>query len=492
MKRKLLNIELCSVSSIIPFSMVSLRIPGENTEDIEKRIERQYQEKLSSYCLYDFIKLTGRLNTKIKFVNKNYFDPETNKYTYIVGYESGGFSVFDQEREKIIEVNPNWDISQNFSGDIMSDKHLLVYRETIGDIVISNINVRDKLMIGDRRRAKKKTDSSKINDDWKNKAENTKIEKDVNFDNFTKNHLIKLQKAEKSNFLNLGIREELNGLLYADNEIDHSWIFKVEQKDVFGDNDTEKYINKTSKGICGYITVNQMMLYNEFFLGSGYMTMSETDKYINKKEDFYVDISNPLPSEWRMNEEKAMKYHLKHAMNEFSNDERKEMFIRNNFSPKLNNEYMVDMLNNYPSYINGTTFTTRKIILDGLNKNSKVKYSYKKLDIENKNINEFIKNKKRPLFLISKTKKIESGEYKYRDSYHIYVAYGSYNDGRVLINYNWRGKHTQVILDTSHIIGAEYLEHSGNNELKKYFWNGVEHVTGPEMTNYLKDWEFIK
>ncbi|WP_369086008.1 hypothetical protein AB5V95_00825 [Metamycoplasma spumans] len=48
-------------------------------------------------------------------------------------------------------------------------------------------------------------------------------------------------------------------------------------------------------------------------------------------------------------------------------------------------------------------------------------------------------------------------------------------------------------MDIDHIYGAEYLEDTNNNKnLKKYFWNGVEHVTGPEMTNYLKLWGFIK
>ncbi|MGX9357916.1 putative cysteine peptidase [Mycoplasma sp. 773] len=298
--------------------MVSLKImPYEDTKYIEEKKERQYKEKLSSYCLYDFIKLTGRKDAKVKFVSRNYLDPETNKYSYIVGYEKGGFSIFEQEKEKIIEVNPNWNIS-NLSSEIMSNDNLVYYRETIGDISILNKNDRDKLMIGDHRRPKKKTNNESINEDWKNKKDSKKSK--VNFNNFKYLNLLELQNAKKSEYSNLGIRDELNGFLYADNEINHSWIFKTEPRKTFGENDTFNYIYEEWGGICAYITVNQMMLYNHYFLGSNYMTITESDKYINKKEDFHIDITTLGPEEWSPRHRKSPSIKLKEAMESYLSD----------------------------------------------------------------------------------------------------------------------------------------------------------------------------
>ncbi|MGX9395147.1 hypothetical protein ACWXVP_02035 [Mycoplasma sp. 1781] len=145
----------------------------------------------------------------------------------------------------------------------MSNDNLVYYRETIGDISILNKNDRDKLMIGDHRRPKKKTNNESINEDWKNKKDSKKSK--VNFNNFKYLNLLELQNAKKSEYSNLGIRDKLNGFLYADNEINHSWIFKTEPRKTFGENDTFNYIYEEWEGICAYITVNQMMLYNHYF-----------------------------------------------------------------------------------------------------------------------------------------------------------------------------------------------------------------------------------
>ncbi|WP_369086006.1 putative cysteine peptidase [Metamycoplasma spumans] len=491
MKRKFLNISLGAIALITPVTMVSLRIPYESTEEDIIRIEKQYRDKLSSYCLYDFIKLTGRVDTKIKFVSRNYLNPETNKYLYIVGYEKSGFSVFDQEKEKIIEVIPNWNIS-DLSSEIMSNDDLVYYRESNVEISIINKNDRDKLMIGDHRRPKKKTDDKNINDDWKNNKDNSR--KKVDFSNFNYNDLLELQNAKKSEYSKFGIREELNGFLYADNEIDHSWIFKTKPTDTFGKNDSYKYISKDSDGICGYIVVNQMMLYNEYFINSGYMNMAKSNKYINKEEKYHVDITKPDPEEWSPRHRKSPSIKLKENMERYSAETKKHYLYNNYFSPKINDIYMEDILNKH-FYEEGTVYEERKIILDDFVKDNggTTNYNFAKLKITKNSINEFIKNQKKPIFLKSKTKDFENGKYYNRDGNHIYVAYGSYNDGRVLINYNWLDEHTQVILDIDHIYGAEYLEDTNSNKnLKKYFWNGVEHVTGPEMTNYLKLWGFIK
>ncbi|WP_444704777.1 hypothetical protein ACT1UH_01865 [Mycoplasma sp. 332] len=74
------------------------------------------------------------------------------------------------------------------------------------------------------------------------------------------------------------------------------------------------------------------------------MTITESDKYINKKEDFHIDITTLGPEEWSPRHRKSPSIKLKEAMGSYLPEIKKQYLYENKFSPELENIYMIDML----------------------------------------------------------------------------------------------------------------------------------------------------
>ncbi|MGX9339501.1 putative cysteine peptidase [Mycoplasma sp. 1890] len=468
-----------------------------NSNNTDEALEIKYKEKVGAYCLCDFIRLTGRQDTKIKFISGNFFN--IDKYNYIVGYENGGYSIFDHGREKIVEVNPYY----IFTPEMMlmfPNKDTIILRNSETSFDYTNIRDRDKPFPGDVHRPIKKTKN--VTDDWKDQSK--KIEKNfknVNFSNFNIWNLNTVKNSSLTDFKKNGIRNEYNGFLYADDEIRYSWFFKSNNNKVFGINDAKYYTNEEDwGGICGYIAINQMILYNNYFLNPRYLGFQEEEKYIDKTESFDAGIIYDYDSmPWEIingdlvyDYEYEKTHQLRTYFSNLTNNEKVKYLKENYFSPKLNDVYMKDLLEKF-KFKKGTTYWNRKEIIKNLLNKKYVDYTFSYWYNRSNNIVNFIKDKKIPAFLVSDTREFKNGGYELNgESSHIYVAYGVYEDGRALVNFNWYDQWNQVIIDTNNIKWLEYLENKDQGELGKYFWDGANFVTGSEITERLKDCELIK
>ncbi|AWX42928.1 Uncharacterised protein [Metamycoplasma cloacale] len=240
---------------------------------------------VDDYCLYDFIRLTGRFDTEIMF-SRALYSRKVQLNHWLVLFKDKGYSIFDRSSKKIVEVNPNfitkwyWQYDKNVS----IKPNIVFVRDDLVNFELHNLQDKDRLMIGDRRRTPKQ--KQQIN--YKYSTYNQPAENPARFKTYPEFKVDDLNKL-KTEGINkpkeYGVRTSHLGLLYADYEVDHSWFFKVYKTRHIGENKYKLYLPNSKyewKGICGYLSMTSLLLYAEYFVNSNYMGYSNASKYIKK------------------------------------------------------------------------------------------------------------------------------------------------------------------------------------------------------------------
>jgi len=440
------------VLSALSTTLISAKIDFESEDDKDEK-----------YVLYDYIKLTGKQDAVI--THKNFISGGIVSKGKMYWFNNDkGYSILDTEIKRIVEVNPNKSWEQKYANKILK------YNQ-IGKIEIIKSSTRDKTISGDRKR----TDWEKIKD----------IEK---YKNFKYSDYLNVKNAIKDNFGKYQINQMKNGLVYADKEVPYSWWFKSSDFKNFGlnsrnnsyneDDDEkfhyykqfkpyykEKYLQKSNGGICGYVAVTMLLLYNEYFKGAGYF--DEYEKEFILKSKYFLHI----------------------------NENNLAYYISNFVSPELNSNFL-KYLYQKTWFANGTgewwnyKYISESILYNKWKK-SQINYSYwgnngvigRPWDI----INEY----NIPTTLAGLYSEYSSKE----KGGHAIVAYGVYNDGRFLCNFGWDDEYNQVIVKCSR--GYRWdsnfaINHKWGKNLIKYFNYNDKLYTGIEIDNILKEKEFIK
>ena len=438
-----------------------------------KKNANEYEYNMDEYyALYDFIKLTGRQNAKIYNVRSisNSILPNAK----MVMYDNEGYSIISSKTKHIYEVNPfyydyyKW----NEKGKLeLKSSSYNNFRKTNQ----KNVVPFDKTMPGDH----KHTDNS-INRD---------------FINFNMNKLTQVQNAKKSDFAKYNIHEIINGSLKADDEINHSWWFKYISDSTYGENsyinankdfltpETEyykkfpSYYNKKNQrwlgedddgGLCGYISSISLLQYYEFFISKGYLNDWEKNEFLNKKE-YKNDNENIFIESLRNTNNFDINYN-----------------IENMIAPSLTNNFVkYTFQKTWFPYGMSKWWQIKYVFESLLNKkwkNSQINYSYWGQYGEFARPDQTIRKYRIPTIL--------GGYYgfaNYSEPGHFVVAYGVYNDGRLLVNFGYDNKWSQVIVKHSNeIYNFNFtLNNKSNNGLDSIFnWNGIK-KTGPEITEIL-------
>ncbi|AWX42927.1 Uncharacterised protein [Metamycoplasma cloacale] len=187
------------------------------------------------------------------------------------------------------------------------------------------------------------------------------------------------------------------------------------------------------------------------------------------------------------------------------NESSKKEILVNEFIPHLNSQFYVDMMTSH-EYYNGTTYWQQKRLINDFVynqwKQGWVNYDLYGFRLKPSNFEYYLKEHKIPIEVSRDMPLYSDLAKKEKISEHSLTAYGLYNDGRLLTNYNWTKdgekiadmEWNQIILDQSVITGTMVLEDKSKEKvsLERYFWNGETHMTGPDMTKHLKNWGFIK
>ncbi|WVN21633.1 hypothetical protein V2E26_01415 [Metamycoplasma gateae] len=230
-------------------------------------------------------------------------------------------------------------------------------------------------------------------------------------------------------------------------------------------------MKRAKGGICGYVAVNMLIMYNEFFKGSGYYNIWEKDNFLNLKGDNFdnkLDLKNNI--------------NLSIIPNLNSNF-LKYLYQKTWFGGGLNNWWQA-------KYISES-------ILRNKWKNSEINYYY--LGSNGPKLTwDIITNQNKPTLFTGRYTGVsyDEDQSKFWDGGHAIVGYGTYEDGRILCNYGWSLNHSQMII-TQYDEHFEYSYSFGvgdiwSNKLEKSFNLNGQKYTGIEMTKQLKEKGYIK
>ncbi|WP_145960553.1 putative cysteine peptidase [[Mycoplasma] anseris] len=504
------------IGSLIPIFSASISLVSMSNEKLDDE-----KEKIENFCLYDFIRLTGNFEAQI-LSSKLLYSKETHLNKRIVFFKNKGYSIFDIDLQKIVEVNPNYlgkVRSYLANSKLVNNKNIIVIRNGLVDFELHNLQDRDRTMIGDRRRKPKAKPKKEADKKYpKYYPTNKEKGKIKNFSDFKNSDLEELRTAGSKNHKEYKIKESYLDLLYADYEVDNSWFFKVVNGKHIGDNEPTKYLPNPKQdwgGICGFLSMTSLLLYNEYFKNSQYFGYFDKLSLIKTIQNYRVNIDydESKMGYWDYNGEiihntdKYMEEALYYHYRDMNKEDKKKILV-NEIIPHLQDQFYINMMQTH-NYFKGTTSTTqKKLINDFMSvelKNGWANYNIYNFGVSNANFEKYLKNKKIPIEA-SMSMNIKYGsdlEKKEKVSGHSFIVYGLYKDGRLLATYNWTASSiknlremewNQIILDQSTIRGAMTMEDTtkGEAHLKRYFWNGDVHVNGVEMTKNLKSWGFIK
>ncbi|TPE57551.1 hypothetical protein FJO69_01300 [[Mycoplasma] falconis] len=490
--------------NVTPLFIVPAFVVSAKQED---NVEKTKMERImaSEYSLFDFIKLTGRYDTEINLILDCYLKDKDNKeqVNYIVFYknkdnENIGYSIFWKEKRKVIEVNPNYDYSWIYNVVYQNERNKELYksnkislmRDDKGEFKFLDTTLRGRPIGGDHKVSP--WHPSHPDQKWKNYYKKTSYSEDVDsYQHFFHIHLKDL-KAKKNKSI-FKVRNEKLGLIYADNEVDSSWFFKVANEKDLTKNDfalykpEEAFLNPalSLQGICGYNTFARLIFYNEFFKSSNYL-LKEDFKYITKQKNFLINFDLKKSNKIQQ---------VKNFFESLSLLE-KQYYLTNLMLPHINNNFISDIMDKYKKYPGtpyNSTVELSDVFLEDNKKLGKLNYSSYVFDNSRKNYWYYLAKLKQPIELVSKVRTDYSAFSNFSKSYHSYIAYGLYNDWRLLVNYNWGQQYNQVIIDPYFIKENYVIENKSNNKLNNYFWNGVNFVDGKSFTKTLKDeWGLIK
>ena len=451
-KLKLWFLSFSLALPILPMTLISAKTDFENEED-----------KHEKYVLYDYIKLTGKQDAVV--THKNNISGGMVSKGKMYWFNNGvGYSILDLDTKTIVEVNPNKIWESSYANKIL--KYI-----QLGKFETIEYTTRDKWLPGDHKRH-----------NWE------KCEDMLQYKNFKIIDYFNVKNASKDEFIKYQIKEMKNGLVYADKEVPYSWWFKTSYWKNFGfnspeytynENDDEKYhyykqfkpyyknsyLQKSKGGICGYVAVTMLLLYNEYFKGSGYF--DEFEQQFIEQNNLFVDINeNNLASS-----------------------------ISNMVSPKLNSNFL-KYLYQKTWFDKGTgPWWTYKYISESIIynkwKNSKINYSYWGGSGAGGQPWRTVYEYNIPTTLAGLYSEYTSE----KEGGHVIVAYGAYKDGRFLCNFGWNDKYSQVIVKSSS--GYDWdsnfvINHKWGQNLNKYFKYNDKLYDGNEINNILKEKDYIK
>ncbi len=436
------------------------------------------EEKQKLFVLYDFIKLTGRQNAEIiKTYDVVSTIPEI-KTGKMFWFKNKGYSIISDINNKIYEVNPDMELEDFDFLEAFKIKYLS-HGRFLG---VPRFENRDKPWPGERKR-----DKNKI-----------KIIKSKQYDDFKLSDYNAVKSAKTNDeYKKYDIHKEKNGLIYSDFDVPNAWWFKCADYNSFGINSdlnsfnvddlpqyhyykefpsyynkTETYMKKSNGGICGYVAVNMLILYNEFFCGSGYYSEWEKEKFLKLKNSNFNQTS---------------------VLNLKEN-------INLNIMPNLNSNflkylYQKTWFGNGVNHWWHTKYISESILRDKW-WNSKINYDY--LGSSGPKLTwDLITNSKKPTLFSGKYTGVSKNEEenKFWSGGHAIVGYGSYKDGRILCNYGWGKNHSQMIITNydyefknSYVFS---ISHKWAGESEKLFNLNGEKYTGVEMTNKLRKEGYI-
>lgn len=440
--KKILFFNLLPIS-ILSTTLISAKNDFDNEEDKEEK-----------YVICDYIKLTGRQNAEI--IYKNNIIGGVYPKSKIFWFKNRGYSIFDYESKEICEVNPD---ALHITGFINKP---LEYNSP-GKFSIYDSQLRDKTISGDHKR----------NDEfWKKKKK---------YYQFTYQDYLNIKNAKQSEFNKYKIKAMKNNFVYADHEVLYSWWFKSASNLNFGNNSelnsfipsdpdefhyykrfqpyykTRYFLKQSNGGICGYVGMTMLMLYNEYFKGS---------YYFDEFERTFLTLNYP-----------------------------NNYFNKNDLKKSLSNYIIPELSDNFLKYLyqktwfgNGIKYWWHyKYILDSMLyykwKDNKLNYSYegKYFDIK-----DTIIMSKKPIAI--------GGSYGARSKGgHVVIAYGVYDDGRYLCNFGWSSQYTQVIIkeDIDSFRDNIAINHKWDTTLKKYFNYEGKYYTGIELDNIMRKKGYI-
>ncbi|MGX9339888.1 putative cysteine peptidase [Mycoplasma sp. 527] len=456
---------LLPILTIMPLFVISAKISNDQFQSDE--------EKQRFYVLHDYIKLTGRQNTKIV----REFDVVSNRIpNFLTGkmywFNDKGYSVISNKTKKIYEVNPDL----KFDNFYLREARQLEYLGNGGFNETIIIEPKEKILPHERERDPNNLISSE-------------------YIHFKKSNYIEVKNAKtEKEFKKYKINKEKNGLIYADHEVANSWWFKVADYNNYGlnseensfipnDNDefqyykkfpsyytkSEQYLKKSNGGICGYVAINMLILYNELFESSGYYNSWERKTFLRIPNGSFNSYND-------------LKTNLNYALiPQLDSNFLKYLYQKTWFGGGVNYWWQA-------KYI-------AESILNNKWYNSKINYSYWGDYIFGQPWSTIV-DYKRPTALAGFYTGVsqDDGDKKLWKSGHVIVAYGAYEDGRFLCNYGWDKNYSQMIISKNHVAG-DYnfvINNKKRDKLEKMFnYNGVKY-DGNEMNFLLKEKGYIK
>lgn len=415
------------------------------------------KEKIKDYCLFDYIKLTGRQDAQIEgdlIPLKN----SAIKQGYAIKYTTGGYSIFSNKYKLIYMVNPFGYFYMPSTVNFLNN----FYGRNNDDVTTF-----DKPVPGDHKRPPKVINPNDYVD-------------------FRKINLKNVKNATKQEYKKYNINPIKNNFMYADYEVKHSWWFKSSTEYNYGDNvpegsyidnDLEQnnywrkypsyytktgYYRKTAIGICGYIAMNMLIQYNEFFNGSGYYSDFEYDKFLQFEKNFSNITANNAYYD-------LYHYTLPTLRSDFTNYLYQKTWFGGGVGRIWEYKYIADSLilnkwklgninYKYWSPVFQTWDHSASYIRDyGVPTAIGGNYAY-----INKNTNDY--------------------------GGHVIVAYGAYkHDHRFLANFGWTKTYSQVVLYPSNWNDVIAIKHIKGQPLKKVFNWENELYSGPMMTEILRE-----
>lgn len=229
-------------------------------------------------------------------------------------------------------------------------------------------------------------------------------------------------------------------------------------------------MKQSDGGICGYVAINMLILYNEFFQSSGYYSKWESENFLKVSNNNFYESSN-----------------LK-------------MNLNSSIIPRLNSSFL-KYLYQKTWFGDGVNYWWHaKYIAESLLynkwKESKINYSYWGDYALGQPWNTIV-NYNRPTALGGSYTGVSNEDPEYKKLWeggHVVVAYGAYDDGRFLCNYGWDLDYSQMVIRKYHQYN-DYnfvINNKSNGKLEKLFnFNGVRY-NGKDIDKLLKEKGYIK
>lgn len=429
-KNKVLMLSIPLMCSLPAVSCVNTEVinNGESVND----------NHLTDAALRDFNEITNSKSNEVLF-KKDISDAQGNNYLAVV-YKKGGYSLIDKKTQEIKEVAPTSKLLHTYG-----DKKYGLRYNGFGQFSYSE-KKRDCRNCG--------VNSGKS---WQNRPPELKpIERPKNLWYKTGIMTRATYEVDYSWWFKLATRKKIG---YTSG----NWTSKDNRNTIYGATPSTPNVYGTN-GICGYIALRTLLMYNEMFKKAGYFSQYEYENYITKNElkfsnrPSYSDIQRSFP--------------------DLDQQIHKNLYEKTWYSEGINRWYQLS-----------------ELVDKSLESNKNL--NYQKVGQYSFFGDPFywIQEKRQPLIFAGYYGARFDGNGKMigdKGAGHVVTVYGAYNKTRFLCNMNWtEDEDTQLILNLKTFTHGMYFglisndEH--NSKLRPYFkYNGKEY-TGPEFGKVLSN-----